>query len=406
MALYDVVRWLEVFTPFLGMGTAEVNLRIGLKGLQFAQFLPPAMGEPTIFKQAIQEKIERTERRRQEAFAALERERLRRELTDDERERLRLEKIAEMIRERDMQERALLDAAYIALVECREKGPLALKSDIEPVLNLWRQLDVTMNDRHPRSLKSVIGHVNAAVVMLELEGDQEVKVVRQEAKRLTIQALEELTTFFTSSFPPSVEIIDDADFQGGFTGFVFEDGQALLLVYLFQSCMTLLQRLQDYESLSQNSSVVMIIGFLDEILTSDERISLQGEFIGKDLKVLAADDIKAEVDATLKDFQQIRELELRRRDLARQIRLAAELQAAADAHAETPEEKLQRLRAERDASRVLRKLERIRLINARIKLYGMIQSDQIKPLFRLHTKNRAAVNSFGEKDPDIEDPLL
>ncbi len=99
-ATYDAVRMFTVGVSSFGMGTRSLCVRGATKGCNWIpEVLPSALGERSGSRQEAVDKAERASKRRVAALAALEREKLRRNMTDEEKEKLRLEKLAVQRRE-------------------------------------------------------------------------------------------------------------------------------------------------------------------------------------------------------------------------------------------------------------------------------------------------------------------
>ena len=193
LALYDALRLCGVGVSTIGAGTAEAQLRVLLRGLDWCRYLPPGLGEACSVRRRGEEKLARAADRRKEALAALERERLRREITEEDKERMRRDKVAAAQRERDEEERLAQDAASLVLGEYREAvtaGRAATHAEALEVMAQWRGLAEVKSNRYPYTLKAAIAHVNAAVVVLEIEVEED-SAGQLEAKALVTRGLHE-----------------------------------------------------------------------------------------------------------------------------------------------------------------------------------------------------------------------
>jgi hypothetical protein len=401
LALYDAIRLYVKSILSAGVGGDDFSIQIDTKGLDFVGFLPKGMGEACSVRMAHEEKLNRANQRRQEALAALERERLRREVSEEEKARLRREKIEAVQLERDLEEKQLFDMAYLALTEYRENISTTSKEDYSEVLQMWRQVGHLKESRYPYTLKSVICHLNTAIVLLELEIENE-GAAQREAGALVKKALGQLMHVLMTTFPIK-RIVQESDFDEGFKGIDFPDNEIPCYLQLLQNCLTLLKVVGDQNTLSHSNDTVMCIGFLDEILSQRERDCLYVERAMFGMVIFPVDDMLGEMAETLLEFNQVREMEHKRKALEIQLRLDAEQRAAAESREETLEERMKRLREEKEEEKAQRKEDRIRLARTRNKLYGMIQSDAISTLFKI--KSKSVANRFGQDDPDVDDPF-
>jgi hypothetical protein len=256
--------------------------------------------------------------------------------------------------------------------------------------------------RYPYTLKSAISHVNAAAVLLELETEDETSSQR-DANALALRCLEEVLYVLYKEHPGVREIIESIDFEQGFKGVSFAKQIAPCYVLLVQNCITILRMLGDYSSLSSQSDALLALGFLQEILTAKEREGLNLERRVLDMAILPIGDVTLELDDSLLEFNQVKEMEQRRRQLELEMRLEAERRAAEAMKEETSDEKLRRLRLEKEMARLRRREERRGQIKTRRRLYNMIKSDEITSLFKI--KSKTVANNFGEDDPDVDDPF-
>lgn len=92
-AFYDALHSLTNGPVCIGVGTKEMCFKMSCEGVTWTNLLPRARGEPCFAKRRELEKIERAAKRKKAAIAAIRRERARRNMTDEDKERLRLEKL-------------------------------------------------------------------------------------------------------------------------------------------------------------------------------------------------------------------------------------------------------------------------------------------------------------------------
>eukprot|EP01034_Spumella_vulgaris_P025693 gene25693-32180_t len=120
-ALYDSIRLLCVGLSNGGAGSRDFCLRMSNEGANILELLPPGLGEFSPVKQAYADKVERAHQRKVSALAALERERARRNMTDEDRELLRLEQLAAQMKLWEGEEAQMYLEACEALFGAREE---------------------------------------------------------------------------------------------------------------------------------------------------------------------------------------------------------------------------------------------------------------------------------------------
>jgi hypothetical protein len=158
-----------------GCGTAEMSLKINLIGMDWLEFLPEGLGEACAVRQKENEKIERAMQRKNAALSAIERERLRRDLDEEEREKRRLWEIANAQLARDEEEKTLFDEVYSLLLEAREETRVA-PQDVEEMITAWKKLLEMREGRYPDSLKVAVTMNDLACVLMELCADRPISV--------------------------------------------------------------------------------------------------------------------------------------------------------------------------------------------------------------------------------------
>lgn len=401
LAFYDALRMYGVGLGAIGGGNEDMCVQALAKGLDFVRYLPRGHGEPGAWKQKQADKVARAARRREEALAALERERMRRETSAEEIERLRKLKEDAVQRERDEDEKRLFDTAYLALTEHRESVVGSTRSECLRVVEMLRELAAIKDARYPYTLKAAIAHVNFAVVVLELEVENESEAQR-DALAAVESALAEGMHDVARSYPV-LAAVDETFFAEGFRSVDFPKHLPACYLLVLQNCLSILRRLQAFSTLSRSNAAVLTIGFLEEILSDKERANINAEREAMGMMILPYGDVSAELKETLDEFNQMRELELQRRAIEEQIRLDNERLAELRGHEDTADEVLRKLRLEKEETRRRRREDRINMIRTRNKLYGMIQSDEVSQLFR--TKANATVEDFGYNGPKIKDPF-
>ena len=114
LAFYDAFKLYGDSIPEIGCGTNEMGFKVKMEGFNIFQYLPEGFGEPSIVRQKEKDKYERAMLRKNAALNAIERERLRRDLDEAEKERRRLWEIANAQLARDEEEKSF-DVKLIVL---------------------------------------------------------------------------------------------------------------------------------------------------------------------------------------------------------------------------------------------------------------------------------------------------
>ena len=121
-AFYDSIRCLTKGPVSMGWGSREVGLRMTCTGVSWRHLLPRAKGEACVSKKAQLDKLDRAMKRKKTALQAIRRENARRNMTDEEREALRLAKEEKLRAETEKQWQQYFRHAYGALAEAREEN--------------------------------------------------------------------------------------------------------------------------------------------------------------------------------------------------------------------------------------------------------------------------------------------
>lgn len=166
--LYDAMRMYGAGCRAVGWGTREASLRAGVHGLDFTPFMPPAMGEVAFARRVKEEKLRRAAQRKNAALAAMQRERMRRNVDEVEKARMLREKAAQMKKQMEEEESKLFGRAFDALCNAREERKSS--QELNALLQLWEDLSILCSTRYPNSLKSVVCQNNFACVCLEMLG--------------------------------------------------------------------------------------------------------------------------------------------------------------------------------------------------------------------------------------------
>lgn len=166
VAFYDAFRLYGGGIRQIGGGTLELGFNIHFSGIEFVHFLPPGLGEASAARQKAQDKYERAMQRKNAAMNAIERERLRRDLDEEEKARRREWELANVQLARDEEEKDLFGEAYSALVGAREEK-LSIQ-DVEEILGLWKELLRIREERYPDTLKLAVCQNDVACVLMEV----------------------------------------------------------------------------------------------------------------------------------------------------------------------------------------------------------------------------------------------
>jgi hypothetical protein len=182
LAFYDALRLYGDKTAGggisqFGCGTNEMGLKVNLDGMDWLQYLPEGLGEQCAVKQKESEKYERAMQRKNAALNAIERERLRRDLDEEEREKRRLWEIANAQLARDEEEKTLFEELYSLLLESREER--LPSQEIDEMILAWKRLLQKRETRYPNTMKVAVCQNDLACVIFEVCGDH--PILRAEA---------------------------------------------------------------------------------------------------------------------------------------------------------------------------------------------------------------------------------
>ncbi len=181
LAVYDALRMFSTGFSNIGMGTRDfccrAQLEYNLKKdnttincINMMEWLPLGMGELIHVKELLREKKQRFERRRIGALAALERERLRRQMTDEDHERLRLQKQEALRLEYEKEEKLLFDNALSLLMNSRESRKNS--QELNVLVKAFEKICLLKEKRFPDDYGVNIARNNLACVLLEIYGSE------------------------------------------------------------------------------------------------------------------------------------------------------------------------------------------------------------------------------------------
>lgn len=154
IAFYDSFRLYATGIATIGCGTKEVCLRGSTIGFDFSQFLPLATGERCLVRQLREEKIKRATQRKNAALAAMDRERMRRNMTAEDIEEMKKAKALAMADERNLEEKNIYESGYSLLTFAREERKS--NKEILAMLGVFEKLSAMKSNRYPKSLKVLL----------------------------------------------------------------------------------------------------------------------------------------------------------------------------------------------------------------------------------------------------------
>jgi hypothetical protein len=166
LSFYDAFRLYGDGISQIGYGGNNYCAKLHTKGIDWMEFLPPGMGEPAQRSALKKEKYERARQRKNAAVSAIEREKLRRELDDEERENRRKHEIAHAQRIRDDEEKTMFGEVYSGLVGAREEK-MSTK-DTNEFIQQWEKLLSMRERRYPDTLKVAVISNDVGCVKMEL----------------------------------------------------------------------------------------------------------------------------------------------------------------------------------------------------------------------------------------------
>lgn len=167
-ALYDAVRLISTGMPMGGLGSKDFNMSLSTKNFDWPHLLPRGIGEFSPVKQEYLDKLERANVRKAAALAALERERLRRNMTDEEKALIEAEKLAQKLQRWANEEFDAYNVAYGALLQSRESRKTVAEK--ETVMRLWEHVLSLKEKRYPGDIRVAVAQNNLGCVLLELFG--------------------------------------------------------------------------------------------------------------------------------------------------------------------------------------------------------------------------------------------
>ena len=168
IALYDAMRLYGSGIISVGFGTKELSANLSLEGLDFCHFMPLGIGERCKVKASQEEKQARSQARKHAAIEAMDR--AKKQMTTDpkELEELRVQRAEELKQKHAEEEAKLYGEAFRALLNSREERK-SIQEKLN-ILTLFERLCVLKNNRYPKTIQSAICENNFACVAIETMG--------------------------------------------------------------------------------------------------------------------------------------------------------------------------------------------------------------------------------------------
>ena len=198
LAFYDAFRLYGVDVSQIGYGGNCFGMKTQGTGFDIFDLLPPGMGEIALRSGQKRDKYERSKQRKNAAINAIEREKLRRELDDEEREKRRKFEIANAQRIRDDEEKTMFGEIYSGLISAREEKMSTKETD--DFLRQWEKLLNMRERRYPDTLKVAVISNDVACVKIELCPESDLRlgqavVCLRNAAMIAYDVFKQLTDF-------------------------------------------------------------------------------------------------------------------------------------------------------------------------------------------------------------------
>ena len=319
-AFYDSIRNLTKCPVTLGWGTREMGLRVNITGLTWKYVLPRAKGEACVSKKAQLDKIDRAMKRKKAALQAIRRENARRNMTDEEREALRIAKEEKLRAETEQQWQQYFRTAYGALLEAREEqkntnevdhqttnmyatlfsvyedstyhdlfeathsAPMShliiiILSQIHEMEEKWETLLEFTEFKYPNTLKCAVTLSNYAVLLYDF-------VIKRDTrkKERVLTSLKTSSNIVSKMVAPYVQEHREEKGGGGaeitysLTDIDKDQEQIATYVVLLHNYIIYLRNaVNDVAALQRSSEMMIQITLLNEVLSDKERSNLASE---------------------------------------------------------------------------------------------------------------------------------
>lgn len=168
LALYDGIRRCTTGIHSCGYGTKDMTMKITLTGCDWVQYLPKGVGEKSIPWQIYEDKLRRAAQRKEAAFAALERERIRKDKSNPDRIAAVKEKSVQRQQKKKEEELKMFEEAMNALQIVREERKTT--QEIATMVRQWEKIQQMKCTRYPKSLAAAVSMNNLACVLIEFYG--------------------------------------------------------------------------------------------------------------------------------------------------------------------------------------------------------------------------------------------
>jgi len=165
---YDSLRVYCKGVVSSGAGTNDFNLGFHSSGFNIFQYLPKGQGELSPIKEKQLQKEQQSIERKKEALAALERERKRRNITEEERQALMQEQRMMELKMWEDEEEKLFNEAYALYLDSQEYRKNT--SELSVVVTAWEQLLNLKESRHPIALGTAVCQNNLGCVLVHSYG--------------------------------------------------------------------------------------------------------------------------------------------------------------------------------------------------------------------------------------------
>lgn len=194
LSFYDAFRLYGDGISQVGYGGNSFSAKLHTSGIDWVGFLPAAMGEPALRSALKKEKYERARQRKNAAVSAIEREKLRRELDEEERNSRRKNEIANAQKIRDEEEKVMFGEVYSGLVGSREEKMST--TELNEFIRQWEKLMNMRERRYPDSLKLAVIYNDVGCVKIELCPDSDLRLAQAVVciRDAAMIALEEFKT--------------------------------------------------------------------------------------------------------------------------------------------------------------------------------------------------------------------
>ena len=416
-AFYDSVRKLTKGPLVFGLGTREMCLKVGCTGISWKNILPEARGEIAASKKVQIDKIERAIKRKKLALAAIKREQQRRNMTDEERELLRLQKEEKLRAEIEKKWQEYFQHAYSALMECREESKNI--NELKAMESKWSDLVEFSELKYPGSLKLASCQTNFATILFDF-------MIKRDAKKKDA-LLNNLKTSANIVFkivkPYLVEHKTEREDGGADITYSLKDMTndneqvACYIVLLHNYMLYLRVALGDLGAVQRNSEMMIMISLMNDLLSEKEKQNLHVErsVAGVHVIPLMKNIFAAEYEKTLEaaDKYMLKKIEPEKTEEEKEMEEAGAVEFTAEDEeimmkltqgidVSKPEQmsrkELRDLKKAKEMNRAelnaKRDAAKMKAIEDRKTYYALIQNDSISEIFSNVASNKDMADAF------------